>query len=223
MTRQTLAILVSLTTLIITLIPQAALALTGAQVEEAASAFDHEPTIADTHQAALRYLEMGAPDLDHWTRRARLAALLPQVQGQVAWLDQHDLQNRFRENIEADENGDYQRDYAQHYLYDDTRSRTLYSLRLSLDLSQLVYTPQEMVIQREVRARWKHRDDLLKAVTETYFARRRHQLYDMLLVPDSDEEALARHLEIQALSARLDALTGGWFSEQLQNAKGGER
>ncbi|RDV39656.1 hypothetical protein DV096_03575 [Bradymonadaceae bacterium TMQ3] len=210
-------------TLTLTLAAPAALALTGAQIEEASSAFAHEPTVADTHQAALRHLEMGAPDLDHWTRRARLSALLPQVQGQVAWLDQHDLQNRFRENIEADENGDYQRDYAQHYLYDDTRSRTLYSLRLSLDLSQLVYTPQEMVIQREVRARWKHRDDLLRIVTDTYFTRRRHQLYDMLLMPDSEEEALARHLEVQALTARLDALTGGWFSEQLRSAQGGDR
>ncbi|TXD39268.1 hypothetical protein FRC98_02390 [Lujinxingia vulgaris] len=223
MTRSTLLLFIAITTLVMTLSTPAALALTGAQIEEAAGAFDHEPTVAATHRAALQHLEMGAPDLDHWTRRARLSALLPQVQGQVAWLDQHDLQNRFRENIEADESGTYQRDYAQHYLYDDTRSRTLYSLRLSLDLSQLVYTPQEMVIQREVRARWKHRDDLLRTVTETYFARRRHQLHDMLLVPDSDEEALARHLEIQALTARLDALTGGWFSKQLQLAQGGKR
>ncbi|RAL25404.1 hypothetical protein DL240_04115 [Lujinxingia litoralis] len=200
-----------------------ALALTRAQIEEAAEAFDDEPTVTQTHTAALAHLNIRAPDLDRWTRRARLSNLLPQIQGQVAWLDQHDLQNRYRENIQADEAGDYQRDYAQHYLYDDTRSRTLFSLRLSLDLSQLVYTPQEMVIQREVRARWKHRDELLHTVTQAYFARRRHQLRDMLLPPTSPDEALTRHIELQSLTARLDALTGGWFSEQLRDAQGGAR
>src|SRR5690554_4040749 len=74
-------------------------ALTSAQIEEASQAFEHEPTVLATHQAALAHLDIGSPNLDRWTRRARLSALLPQVQGQVAWLDQHDLQNRFRENI----------------------------------------------------------------------------------------------------------------------------
>ena len=187
------------------------------QLREALRHFDDEPDIYQVHQAALHARGLQSDSFDRWTTRARFSTLLPQLQGQASWLDQRDLRHRFRENIAADDQGFYERSNAQHYLYDDLRLRGLYSLRLSFDLSQIVFHRQELPIQREVHNQWIARDSLLEMVTELYFTRRQHQLY-LRLFPDlSREERLGHHLAVEALTARLDAATGGWFRHQLNS------
>lgn len=186
------------------------------ELRQALNSFGHEPTIYEVQNAALSNRELEEPLQDRWTRRARLSSLLPQIQGQASWLDQRDLRHRFRENIAADDQGLYERNNAQHYLYDDLRLRGLYSLRVSFDLSQLAFHRQEIPIQREIHQRWISSDELLERVTELYFARRRHQIYLRLFPEMEVEEALRHHLAIDALTARIDALTGGWFRQALQ-------
>lgn len=187
-------------------------------LRQAIAAFDDEPDVYQVQQAALRHRDFDADDLDQWTRRARFSTLLPQVQGQVSWLDQRDQRNRFNENIRADDHGEYERNYANHHLHDDLRLRAIYSLRLNFNLSDLVFHRQELAIEREVQTRWSTRDELLRVVTDLYFTRRRHQLYLRLLPSDDMEENLDRHLAIEALTARIDALTGGWFRSALEES-----
>lgn len=196
-----------------------ALAITpeeAATLRQAIQAFAHEPDIYQVQEAALRHRDLHGDRQDRWTTRARLSSLLPHLQGQASWLDQRDQRNRFRENITADEDGFYERNYAQHYLYDDLRLRGLYSLRATFDLRELLFHRQELGIQREVHARWSARDKLLHTVTELYFARRRHQIHLRLLPPADIEEALERQLTIHSLTARIDALTGGWFRQAIE-------
>ena len=52
-------------------------------------------------------------------------------------------------------------------------------------------------------------------VTSLYFERRRAQVQLLLNPPSDTVERLRRELEIQELTASIDALTGGWFGEQL--------
>jgi hypothetical protein len=62
----------------------------------------------------------------------------------------------------------------------------------------------------------KTRDSLLKAVTKTYFARRKLQI-DLMLNPPSDiTEKLEMDLRLQEMTAQLDAQTGGWFSKNIK-------
>ncbi len=188
------------------------------RLRQAISAFSHEPDVYAVQEQVLDHREFDDDRPDRWTRRARLSNLLPSVQGQTNWLDQRDRQDQFRENIDADDLGTYEPDNAQHQWRDNLRFRSIYSLRATFNLSEIVYSSDEMAIQREVRSRWSMRDDLMAEVTEMYFARRRHQLY-LRLFPDEDPEAiLDRHLKIEALTARIDALTGGWFRHQLEEA-----
>lgn len=185
------------------------------QLQRAIDAYSHEPDVYDVQQQVLEHREIDDDRPDRWTRRARLANLLPRLQGQASWLDQRDRQDRFREDIEADDAGDYERNRAQHLWRDTYRLRGIYSLRADFDLAGLIYSGDEMTIQREVRQRWRMRDDLVEEVTELYYTRRRLQLHLELFEPDDPEVLLDRHLEIQALTARIDALTGGWFRRQL--------
>lgn len=185
-------------------------------IRQAISAFDHEPDVFAVQEATLAHRDLSGDDLDQWTRRARRSAWVPQIQAQASWLDQRDIRHRFRENIRADDEGFYAPNTAQHHLDDDFRFRGLYSLRLTFDLSQLVFHRQELLIQREVSHRWSAREHLLQEVTELYFARRRHQIALIILPAQTREETLDRLLTIDALTARIDALTGGWFRRQLE-------
>ncbi len=186
-------------------------------LRRALSAFDHEPDIYAVQEAALDHRELTGDSLDRYSRRARRSSLIPQLQAQASWLDQRDVRHRFRENIRADDDGFYAPNTANHHLDDDFRFRGLYSIRLTFDLSRLVFHPQELPIQREVSRQWTARELLLQEITELYFARRRHQVLLLLNLAESMEDTLDRLLAIDALTARIDALTGGWFRAALED------
>ncbi len=188
-------------------------------LHRALQAFDDEPNVYEVQAQLLDHRDFDGHRPDRWTRRARLSHLLPRVQGQSNWLDQHHRQDRFREDIDADDDGLYHRDGAQHLWRDDLRFRSIYSIRLDFDLSGLVFSGDEMAIQREVRSRWAMHDDLVEEVTNLYFARRRLQIQGYLFGDEDPMSALDRHLEIEALTARIDALTGGWFRTQIQEER----
>lgn len=189
------------------------------ELRQAIASFSHEPDVYDVQRHVLAHRGIDDEDPDRWTGRARWSNLLPRVQGQASWLDQRNRQNRFREDIDADEAGQYERNRAQHLWRDDLRLRAIYSVRLDFDLAEFVYSGDEMAIQREVRNQWNMRDDVIDEVTELYFARRRHQIYLKLFPDDDMDTRLDRHLKIEALTARIDSLTGGWFLSQLQEER----
>lgn len=185
---------------------------------EILSHFSSEPSVSDVQRAALRYAGLATPNLDSWSSRARWSNAIPRVQGQIAWLDQRDVQLRYRENYTTDDDGYITADPNQSNLADDARFRTLYSVRASVDLGGLLYDRSEPIIAREVRSRLSNRDDILRRATELYFNRRKRQAI-RLLTPLSDwNQHLELELEIQSLTAQLDAMTGGWLNQQLKNA-----
>ena len=59
------------------------------------------------------------------------------------------------------------------------------------------------------------RDDILDEITRTYFERRRLQIDSYMSPPEDLKLKLEKELRIQELTADLDALTGGCFSERL--------
>ena len=60
------------------------------------------------------------------------------------------------------------------------------------------------------------RRNVLNEVTRVYFERKR-LLAEFAAHPAEDPVLLReRELRVQELGAQLDALTGGWFSEQLE-------
>ncbi|MFU8807388.1 MAG: hypothetical protein ACNA8W_26500, partial [Bradymonadaceae bacterium] len=182
--------------------------------------FEWEPTVRDVQEAAMRYAELHHPRMDRWSRRARIANVLPRVQGQGGWLDQRDSQLRYRENLKMDDDGLMYRDVAQNNLHDDLRLRSLYSLRATIDLGGLLYDRSEPAIAREVRSRLLHREELLRRVTQLYFERRHHQVLEIVEADIDWHTRLERRMQIDVLTAQLDALTGGWFDTEL---KGRER
>ncbi len=183
---------------------------------EILSHFSAEPDVSEIQKAALSYAGLADTNLDSWSTRARWSNAIPRLQGQVAWLDQRDVQLRYREVYKTDEDGFVVADPNQSNLADDARARTLYSIRASLDLGGLLYDRSEPIIAREVRSRLSSRDDILRRATELYFTRRQRQVVRFLTPITDWNRHLELELEIQSLTAQLDAMTGGWLTQQLK-------
>ncbi|QDG49771.1 hypothetical protein FIV42_03165 [Persicimonas caeni] len=184
-----------------------------------ASQLASEPSVAQTRSAALRANGYSRGDLDEWSSRARWSHLLPDVEGEVAWLDQRDKEARYREDLETAETGAMYRDSARNDFVDDTRLRTIYAVELEWDLSGLIYDKSEPTIAREVRRRRDARRELLVEVGEAYYLRRRY-LTELILTPTTEwKKRIELRLEADRQTARLDALTGGWFSRALSKAR----
>lgn len=175
--------------------------------------FDSEPRIRAVHRAALMATGLRPSSEHNWGRRARLAHLLPEVQGEVAWLDQRDIETTYREDIESDGREvvtDSRNDYV-----DDARLRGVYAIRLDWDLSGLVFDPDELDAARATERRHVARAELLQLVTRVYFERRRCQLELVMLPTEDVGKRLDATLCVQRGTAELDAYTGGWFSGRL--------
>ncbi|MFP4600739.1 MAG: hypothetical protein ACLFVJ_20965 [Persicimonas sp.] len=182
-------------------------------------ALSAEPSVDQVQQAALRASGYDADDLDQWSSRARWSHLLPEVRGEVAWLDQRDREARYQEDMQTDQAGKMFRDGARNHFVDDNRLRTLYAVDLEWDLSGLVYDRSESTIAREVRQRRKARRILLEEVSEAYYMRRRHLVELMLTPRDQWRKRIELQLEVDRYSAHVDAMTAGWFSRTLAEAR----
>jgi len=63
------------------------------------------------------------------------------------------------------------------------------------------------------------RDDILDDVTRTYFERRRLQVTLLANPPNDPQRLLEQELRVQELTALIDGLTGGFFSQHLKVPK----
>ncbi len=180
---------------------------------------ERDPPVERVRQAALRAYGYAADDLDEWSSRARWSHLLPDVDGEVDWLDQNDSESRYREELATQDTGQMSRDSAMNYVVADSRLRSIYSVELQWDLSGLIYDKSEPRIASEVRRRREARQKLLVAVGEAYYQRRRY-LIELVLTPSAKwRKRLDLRLQVDRQTARLDAMTNGWFSRALRKAR----
>ena len=63
------------------------------------------------------------------------------------------------------------------------------------------------------------RDDLLDEVTHLYFERRRLQIELLQNPPKDVNEFIERKLRLQELTADIDAMTGGYLSQEIVRRK----
>ncbi len=193
-----------------------------ASLRELVTNYPGEPDVRAVQQAVLRHADHGLADLNRWRRRARWSNLVPDVDGEFAWLDQRDSRLQYDEDIATGGDGSPSRDEASNRFVDDLRVRALYGMELQFDLSGLVFDRDELSVARESRARTKARAELLARVTTLYFTRRHKQILQRFSPPKGLRARLALILEIERLTAEIDGLTGGWFTLRLRQGRSGE-
>ena len=96
---------------------------------------------------------------------------------------------------------------------DDTEG---WDLNLTWDLGDLVWNPLQTSIDVRSKLMVQLRDDIVDEVNRAYFERRRLQVELLMEPPANVQTLLKKRLRIQELTASLDGLTGGDFSQAMQ-------
>lgn len=175
------------------------------QLENWALVKSLEPSIHAVHQKVIGYAEVGNGKIHRWQAGSRLAALLPTFSFGKDLSKSTSLSTTSGRFFEGPE------DYTRGWDAD-----------VSWDLGDFIWSSAQTSIDSRQKLMVELRQDLLAEATRLYFERRR--LQQSLYLNSSLEEPLRceTQLHIEELTALLDAMTGGWFGEQIQKLQVGK-
>jgi hypothetical protein len=189
-------------------------------VDQVLAEFDHEPTVQQVQRWASDYARVNPELVDRWLRSSVAFAALPRLMVEGRVRDGWDQQFKYYtvDGVIDDP------DESVFDVLDDAgrdQDRTVI-LRATWDLDNLVMSSERIRVINEAQDVVKLRDKVLDEVTRLYFERRRVQV-DLLLSPGRDLSTQTKdYLRLMELTANLDALTGGSFSQALLRASAPE-
>ena len=175
-----------------------------AEVARVLSRFDAEPSVLEVQKAAASYAKVDPDAYSSWRSRSAWSHVMPErVSGEYWFLtrDETDLRTSTTttDTVAADKHERYR-------------------VTADWDLSRLIYNPDSLTAAKETSRLVERREDLLTTVNKLYFSRRQLQAESVLNPPSDPRKALKARMRLDGLTADLDALTGGWFSQQVQRA-----
>ncbi len=167
---------------------------------ELLSNFVHEPAIGPVRDAAIRYAEVHPDKIKCWRRQAALRALLPNVN--------FGIDHGTSQNIHVDEGTFPNFQFLRTNNHDSS-----HDVSITWQLGDLIWNNDQTTIDTRSKLMVQLRDDIVNEVTRTYYERRRLQIALLMAPPKDDQALLEKELRVQELTALIDGLTGGYFSE----------
>ncbi len=168
-----------------------------------------EPKIEEVQKQAIKYAEVAPEKIISWRKQAQKKAILPQVS---IGLDRNSSDLWHWESGSSTKNDD---DSLRR-----GRDTLDWDVRLSWDLSELIWNNDQTSIDTRSRLLVQLRDDILDEVNKIYFERIRVKMeLDSLQIEDR-KKRFEKELRVKELTASLDALTGGYFSNQIKANSG---
>ncbi len=158
------------------------------------SVFSGEPTVQEVQKKAIEYSETSNKKIDDWRRRASMKAIMPK------------LTFGYDNNVYGSYNG---------YFAVGPNS---WDVSVSWDFSDLIYNGEQTSIDTRSKLMVQLRNDVLAEATALFFERRRLQVELIVKANLSQQERVDKELRISELTALLDRLTGGFYSEALQKS-----
>jgi hypothetical protein len=172
-----------------------------------------EPSVRKVQKVALQYAALNPEIFKSMRTRSRIQAALPQVTVRAT----KDSDNESRSLTRYGETELAQDISATKVVGDDLQ---LYA-EARWKLSETVFNYQETAVMRENRYSAKERQKLLQTVTQTYFERKR-TVIKLKRTKSGTQSHELLILKLMQIEAELDALTGGWFTQQINAADLGE-
>lgn len=183
--------------------------------------FLNEPSICEVHKMAIKYAEVDPKKIQDWRNAARWKAVMPKISAGA-----------------GESNGDNGEIYTgattSYYFKGPQKVSKDWDANVSWDLSDLVWNDAQTSIDVRSKLMVQLRNEILQEVTRLYFERKR------LLTENGDDvdnypapsgkghakrkeprtwSAEAKQIRIEELTAHIDALTGGKFSEAISRAE----
>lgn len=164
-----------------------------------------EPGIREVQAAAIRYAEVMPEKIRSWRTRAAWRAWVPHFT--------LDLDQDRSTTVGSSSSGGK----TTFTVGPEDRSLSL-GYGFTWDLADLIWNPDQTSIDTRSRLMVQLRQDILDDVTRLYFERRRLQVeYAALPVREATLQA-ERRVRLEELTAQLDGLTGGYFSEAIEGS-----
>lgn len=165
----------------------------------------YEPKIRDVQEAAIKYAEVDPEKIAQWRKKAAKKALLPQIS---AGLDRNTTDLWHWEGGSTTKSDD---DILRR-----GRDSVDWDVALSWDLSNLIWNDAQTSIDARSKLMVELRDDILDQVNKLYFERLRIKSELNNLAIEDRNKRFDKQLKLEELTASLDALTCGYYSEQLR-------
>jgi len=186
--------------------------LAPAERQEILQRFENEPSVREIQQAAIEYAEVDPRKIQEWRAAAARKALLPTVSLH------RDLSNS--NNVDIDRGGTADPDK---FITGPNDTSASWYATLSWDMGGLIWNNDQTSIDSRSKLMVELRNDILTEVTHLYFERRRLEI-EMAQVVSKDVpmDRVNQEIQLQELTASIDALTGGYLSRRLalQNLAG---
>lgn len=165
---------------------------------------DSEPTLALVSQRAIAHAQVDLP-VESWRTRASLAPLMPRLT--VRWNGNDPWEGPFDHRVAGTT--------VPPTIYNFMERDAGWTAQLTWNLLGVVMPTRTLDVSKTFRRTEKHRTRVLRRVVNTYNARRRLQVA-LIQSPPTDVLSYARKtLQVDELSAVLDGLTDGWFTDAL--------
>ncbi|MFC1549077.1 WD40/YVTN/BNR-like repeat-containing protein, partial [Candidatus Omnitrophota bacterium] len=164
-----------------------------------------EPSVLDVQRMAVEYAEVSPEKIKRWRKGAMWKAVLPRLSLNIS--------ESYDDNVEIYKNS------TTSYVISGPRERDNdWGIDLTWDLSDLIWNDAQTSIDVRSKLMVQLREEILEEVTRLYFERKR--LATEIREADKEESVKGgplseKDLKIQELTAYIDALTGGGFTEAL--------
>ncbi len=167
-----------------------------------------EPSINEIQRIAIKYAEVDAEKIKQWRSQAAKKAWLPQFNAGV---------NRNVTDLWHWESGSTTK--SDDDVLRKGKDGIEWDVNLSWDLADLIFNDDQTSIDARSRLMVQLRDDILDEVNKLYFERLRVKMELNNLAIEDIRKRSEKELHLQELTASLDALTGGYFSQKLKQNK----
>jgi hypothetical protein len=164
-----------------------------------------EPTIEEVQRVAIRYAEVEPEKIAKWRKQAAKKAWLPQVS---FGLDRNSTDLWHWEGGSTTKTEDD--------ILRKGRASVDWEVRLTWDLSELIWSTAQTSIDVRSRLMVQLRDDIIDEVTRIYFERLRVKAELEEGAFTTEAKRRERELRLQELTALLNGMTGGYFSESCK-------
>ncbi|MDP3041524.1 MAG: hypothetical protein Q8N62_02150 [Candidatus Omnitrophota bacterium] len=163
-----------------------------------------EPRIRDLQEAAIKYAQVNPEKILQWRKDAAKKAFLPRIN---VGLDRNSTDLWHWEGGSTTKSGD---DVLRR-----GRESIDWDISLSWDLSDLIWNDAQTSIDVRSKLLVELRNDILDQVNKLYFERLRVKSELDNLALEDRHKRFQKQLKLEELTASLDAITSGYYSEQL--------
>jgi hypothetical protein len=174
--------------------------------------FKHEPTVQQVQEAAVRYYQVHPDRIKSLRASAQLKALLPVLSAGFAnavGSQKRVLQDGLFLRLESG--------------WKENEGINLDSMAFQVgatwNLDRLVFNAEVLDVQSLIGIL----DGVVREVTTIYFIRRRLQIDNLLRPPTDLASKISSTIRIDELTGLLDAMSGGYMSKALKNARRSSR